>query len=326
MVQTRFSSRSPVTPRCSRCGKPASYHQAYSGTYFCDDCFVRYLERKVARTIAKFGMLHEYDRIGIALSGGKDSMALFHILSKLALKHRSDVVTLVVDEGISGYREKGVRLAIERSRELGVRIYMVSFKELYGFTMDDVVGDADLKMTPCSICGTLRRRAIDVLAKEADVTVVATGHNLDDIVQTFLINLMNGDLKRIAWLHPKTWRPLHGRPRRVQPLAELLDDEILHYVRVNGIRFQGEICPYRSMGIRSRIREMLNGLERESPGIKHVLFKSMLRISEGMRKEGWAAPEVKICHMCGWPSTSDPCSVCNLLLRLKSGASRWKPR
>lgn len=301
------------TPRCSRCGKRATYHQAYSGTYFCDDCFVKYIERKVARTIAKFEMLHAHDRIGVALSGGKDSMMLLHILLKLAPRHRSDVVALTVDEGIIGYRERGVRLAVDSSRRLGVQVYTVSFKELYGFTMDDVVNEIGSKMTPCSACGTLRRRAIDVLAKEAGVTVVATGHNLDDIVQTFLINLMNGDIKRIAWLHPKMWRPLHGRPRRVQPLAELLDDEVLHYVKVNGIPFQDEKCPYRSRGIRSRIREMLNDLERESPGIKHVLFKSMLKISEGIRKEGWTTPEVKKCHICGWPSTSDPCNVCRIV-------------
>jgi len=300
---------------CDVCGAPAVHVIERSGRRLCDAHYVSYVERKVARAISRYEMLRPRERIGVAVSGGKDSMSLLRILSRMAPRHGSELVALVVHEGIGGHVEESHALAETYARSLGISVLSASFEELFGRGLSDLVGRAPAGTSACSICGPLRRRAIDVLARDAGVDVVATGHHMDDFLQTFIIAMMEGDLKRIAWMHPGPKPDPEGRPRRVQPLVELYEEEVLGYARAAGVPFIPCDCPYRRQGIRVRVRSFLRELESRSPGAKEIMFRSALAISRSLSGDIPRAEYVR-CKHCGWPSTSEVCNACSTLMSL----------
>jgi len=303
-----------MSARCDRCGKDAFYHRAYSGETLCRKCFAGSIEDKAKRTIDKYGMLRHGDRIGVAVSGGKDSLSLLKILARVTEGHGSKLFALTIDEGIEGYRAESLKYASDVALDLGVEHLVFSYKELFGFTLDEFLKDRRVKLTSCAICGTFRRRAIDIAAAKGGATVLATGHNLDDMVQTFLINLLNGDLKRIPWLNSSRGPSDGFRVRRVHPFLEIYEKEIALYAFGEGTPLQTIPCPYMDEGIRSSVRGYLNGMEEKHPGMKYSLLRSALELSEKLVVD---QPIAGTCSRCRYPSTSDPCSVCALLDAIK---------
>ena len=301
--------------RCDVCGAPAAHLIRRSGRSLCDAHYVSYVERKVARAISKYGMLKPRERIGVAVSGGKDSMSLLDVLSRMAPRHGSELVVLVVHEGIGGNVERSHELAEEYAKGLGLEVRSASFRDLFGYSLPELV-ERSRGRSACSICGPLRRRAIDVLAKEAGVDVVATGHHMDDFLQTFLISMLEGDLKRIGWMYPGPKPDPEGRARRVQPLVELYEEEVLEYAKARGLPFYGCDCPYRRYGIRVRIKSFLREIEARSPGAKEMMFRSALEISKAVARGLDAQFHYRRCKYCGWPSTSEVCNVCSTLISL----------
>ncbi len=297
---------------CSRCSDKAIYHKAYSGEYFCASCFGKSVEEKTVKTISKYNMLKYGERILLMVSGGKDSLAMLRILNKIARPHGSELVAATIDEGIENYREDAVEIAKNACLSLNVPHHVFGFRELFGYTMDQIEQLKD-EQSSCSLCGILRRRAMDIIAQKLNIRIVATAHNLDDILQTFFINLLNNDIKRLPWnllAHNETE---FFNQRRIKPLAEIYEEELALYSFLNKERFQSVSCPYMHEGIRSEIRTILNMLEKNHPGIKYSLLKSMIEVSENT---GTTKKEIEKCEKCGYPTFSKTCSVCSLLNQL----------
>ncbi len=294
---------------CDRCGGPIFYTRRYSGESFCAPCFKDSIVEKTRRTISRYGMMGHSDRVGVAVSGGKDSLALLQILHKLNEKRGGEMVALTVDEGVAGYREEAIDHAATLCASLGVRQVTVSYRELFGVTLDNALDWKDEReVSSCSICGVFRRRAIDEAAAEAGVNIVATAHNLDDCAQTFMMNLLNGDVDRISLLDPASTDESFPF-RRVKPFMEIYEEEIALYSHLSSIPFQSVSCPYMHEGLRSEIRDYLNELEARHPGMKNVLLSSSLQVSSRLTS---AKPEAVPCRLCGSPSSSGLCSVCRI--------------
>src|SRR5256712_9953187 len=185
---------------CSTCHRHTSYYRRENeGVNLCKGCFKDSVERKVRRTISRWKMFSPADHIAVAVSGGKDSLTMLMILKKLSAKFKQTRITAVtVDEGIAGYREEAVDLAKEYCHKLNVDHEIVSFKELYGDGLDDFLRGRPERMTACSYCGVFTRKAINIGARRVGATKIATAHNLDDVVQTYLLNLFQGDVERFA--------------------------------------------------------------------------------------------------------------------------------
>jgi uncharacterized protein (TIGR00269 family) len=165
----------------------------------------------------------------------------------------------------------------------------------------------DRDISACSICGVFRRRAIDTAAADARVSVVATAHNLDDYVQTFVMNLFHGDVERLGWLDP-AYRGGCFPVRRVKPFMEIYEEEVALFAYLSGIPFQSVSCPYMHEGLRSEVRDYLNEMEASHPGMKNVLFASALDVISRYKPEKKSVPCVK----CGKPSSTGLCSVCRV--------------
>jgi len=276
---------------------------------------------KVRRTISKYGMLRRGERVGVAVSGGKDSLSLLKILhelnSGLGSGGRSELVALTVDEGVKGYRDEAIEHARALCGQLGVELVLVSYSGLFGFSLDQALDWKDEReVSSCSMCGVFRRRAIDEAAVKAKVDVVATAHNLDDYVQTFMMNLLHGDVERLGWLDPSTYDD-DFPVRRVKPLTEVYEEEVALYAYLSKIPFQSRSCPYMHEALRSEVRDYLNELESSHPGMKNVLLASALdvtsRLSREARRGGQGGAKATVpCAKCGKPSSKGVCGVCRM--------------
>ena len=303
-----------------KCGE-AFFFRPYSGEKLCRRCFSKSIENKVRATIAKYNMLEYDDRIAVAVSGGKDSLSILHILAKIERNFpKTSLVAVSVDEGIKGYRDEAIKMAAEKCKELGIEHHIISFKELYGYTQDEIVTrrkrEEKTELTPCAYCGVLRRKALNIAAREMKADKVATAHTLDDETQTILLNFLHGDPLRIARQKPLT-EDVHPKlVQRIKPFCEIPERETALYAYIKKIRFQDMPCPYASEAMRNDIRLFLNRMEHKHAGTKFTVFKSIEKIRPAIgkmvRKE-----ELTECVKCGEPTTGEICKTCEMLQQLK---------
>ena len=299
--------------KCDYCENSVVYTRKYSGQKLCSECFSNSIVRKTAKTISKYKMIKNNELVAVAVSGGKDSLALLKIIHEMSSSHNFRIKAITIDEGIPGYRNEGLEIVEKFCGELGVEYKVYSYKDLFELTLDEALEIRENEKTSsCSICGTLRRRAIDHAAKDIGADVIATGHNLDDTLQTFVINMLSGDINKIGWMDPdKSSNSL----RKIKPFCEIYESEIVFYAFTNDIPFQSEPCPHMNEGIRTEIREFLNSLEKQHGGIKNNLYQSVLRVSNIVKETNYKE-KVK-CQNCGNECTGKICSVCTTLLKLK---------
>ncbi|NOJ27967.1 MAG: TIGR00269 family protein, partial [Nitrososphaera sp.] len=226
--------------KCDRCENAAAYSRKYSGESLCSECFSNSILRKAAKTISKHNMIQNGELVCVAVSGGKDSLALLHVLSKMAENHNFGIHAVTIDEGIPGYREEALEIVKKFCGDLGVSHTVYSYKDLFDLTLDESLRMREgEKTSSCSICGTFRRRAMDHAARDIGASVIATGHNLDDTLQTFLINVTSGDTHKIGWMDPDT---SENALRKIKPFCEIYESEIVFYAFTNNLPFQSEPC------------------------------------------------------------------------------------
>jgi len=306
---------------CTLCGRnEAVFGRSYSGENLCGRCFCRTVEDRVRKTISRYEMLGPKDRIMVAVSGGKDSVTLLHILAKIE-KAFPDVVLCAgtVDEGIGEYRDEALRIAEGNCRKLGVEHVVTSFKELFGYELDEIVelirGRGESGLTPCSYCGVLRRKALNTLARQAGVDKLVIAHSLDDETQTMLLNVVHGDPMRIVRSKP-VLDVVHPKfVQRVKPLCMVPEKEVVFYAYLKGIKFQSIPCPYAQTALRNDIRTMLNRMEHKHAGTLFTVFNSIEKIRPALEA---SAEEVKLqdCKLCGEPTVGDLCRACQMLQEL----------
>lgn len=306
---------------CTKCDrKEAVYKRPYSGEKLCGRCFCKSIEAKVRATISKYEMLKHDDKIIIGVSGGKDSVTLLHILTKIERDFpKASLSAVTVDEGIRGYRDEALKIAEKNCQKLDVEHVVVSFKEMYGAELDEIVNKTqqkeDNQLTPCSYCGVLRRKTLNTTAREAGANKLATAHNLDDETQTMILNIIHGDPLRIARVKP-VLSIIHPKLiQRVKPLCEVLEREVAFYAHLRKIEFHGVPCPYAGAALRNDVRNMLNRMDRRHAGTKYTIFRSMERLRPALEALG-KKEELRECKICSEPTVAEICKPCQMLKEL----------
>jgi uncharacterized protein (TIGR00269 family) len=299
--------------KCDRCENPIAFTRKYSGEKLCSPCFSNSILRKAAKTISKYKMIQNDELVAVAVSGGKDSLALLTIMNKMAENHNFRIKAITIDEGIPGYRNEALEIVEKFCRDLNVELKTYSYKELFELTLDEALDlRENEKTSSCSICGTLRRRAMEYAAKDIGADIIATGHNLDDTLQTFVINMLSGDTNKVGWMDPDT---SGNSLRKIKPFCEIYESEIVFYAFTNNIPFQSEPCPHMNEGIRTEIREFLNSLENQHSGIKNNLYQSIIKVSQIVKNSH--QKQKRNCEKCGSECTGTTCSVCDIVLKLQ---------
>ena len=304
-----------MVKKCSKCNKPSITFIRYNGTHLCKEHFIEYFEKRVKREIKKQGKTGSGSRIGVALSGGKDSTVTLFMLKKIFSKRKDvDLFAISVDEGIKGYRDKSLKIARENCKELEVEHHIISFKETIGYTLDEIVSKSK-DLGECTYCGVFRRFCLNKKAKELKLNKVATGHNLDDFSQSILMNFVNGDLEKLARLGPHI-KVQPGLIPRILPLRVIPEKEVTLYAIINNIKFYDGICPYSIHALRGKFRDILDELEYINPGTRHSIVKSYDGIKDILIQK-FPPAKLNKCKICGEPTSQEICKACELLRSLK---------
>ncbi len=147
---------------CDRCENPAAYTRKYSGEKLCSQCFSKSIVRKTAKTISKYNMIKHNELVAVAVSGGKDSLALLKIINEMALTHSFRIKAITIDEGIPGYRNEALEIVEKVCSELNLDHKLYSYKDLFELPREAAVDLSDSEKTSSgSLCGTFRSRAMD---------------------------------------------------------------------------------------------------------------------------------------------------------------------
>lgn len=278
--------------------------------WFCTPCFLRFTESRVRAAIERHGMVAKGDGIAVGLSGGKDSSALLLILRNLASRlHISRLVAITVDEGISDYREEAISMAKSLTKENGVEHVVIRLRDIFGVDID-AIADAVAGGSLCSTCGVLRRRALDIVARELGCQAIGTGHTRGDNAETFLMNIFRGEPQRLVRTGPKT-KKIEGFVPRIKPLCYLSEREVTLYAYLSNIRFQTRTCPYRTESLRLQVLTMLKRMERVNGNVQVAITRKLDRADASL--SGICGQmRLQRCVRCGYPSVSGICMACKV--------------
>ena len=297
--------------RCKRCTQPAVIEIRRHRASFCNDCFVHHCREQVHRAIDKHRMMAPGERVLVAISGGKDSLALWDIL--LDLGYDTDGVYLGL--GIDDYSKQSLEFAQRYADARGGKLHVVDIPTEHGFAIPDAARAT--KRVPCSACGLSKRHLLNRAAIDGGYDVLATGHNLDDEAAVLFGNVLQWHVDYLARQRP-TLPATDGFARRVKPLIRMGERETAAYCVVKRIDYIVEECPMAAGNRHLRYKEILNQIEERSPGAKATFYlqflREMLPVLDGVAEEERAL--VGVCTRCGAPSSAEVCAFCKLVERV----------
>lgn len=232
----------------------------------CKSCFTTLFETEIHNTITANSLFSPGERIAIGASGGKDSTVLASVLKTLneRYKYGLNLVLLSIDEGIKGYRDDSLETVKRNAIQYDMALEIVGYDELYGWTMDQVVEQIGKKGN-CTYCGVFRRQALDRGAARLGINHVVTGHNADDIAETVMMNLLRGDLPRLARATSIVTASAASEIKRSKPLKYAYEKEIVLYAHHKGLDYFTTECIYSPEAFRGNARTLIKSLERVRP-------------------------------------------------------------
>ena len=295
---------------CRVCRGPAVIDVRRHNANFCAEHFLRLCRDQVVRAIGDHEMLDPGDRVLVAVSGGKDSLAVWDILVELG--YRADGLYLGL--GIDGYSSESEVFARAFADERGLSLEVVDLPTDYGYDIRN--GARTAKRVPCSACGLSKRHLFDEAARRGGYDAVVTGHNLDDEAAVLLGNVLRWQGEYLARQRP-VLPAGDGFPRKVKPLVRLGEREMAAYCVLRGIDYMVEECPMAAGNKHIGYKEALNSIEERSPGTKQAFYFGFLdRAVDRFAPDDDERPAIGRCVRCGAPAGGEVCAFCHLLERI----------
>jgi len=294
--------------KCTRCRGAAEVQLRAHNSAFCRPCYLLFFRLQVERAVASEKMFTKEERLLIAVSGGKDSLALWDVLVDLGY----DTTGLYLGLGIGAYssRSHDKAAAFAAARGLTLRVVELA-EEGPGMAVPAVAG---LTRRPaCSACGTMKRHYFDQLAIDRGFPVVATGHNLDDEAARLLGNVLHWQMPHLARQRP-VLEPTHPRfVRKVKPLFRISEYETAIYSFLRRIDYVVDECPNAVGATQLVYKDMLNRLETASPGSKLTFLQDFLSRAQPELPSANADGPPQTCVQCGMPAFGEVCGYCRLV-------------
>lgn len=296
--------------KCRVCRGPAVIDLPRHNANFCAEHLRQLCRRQVEKAIADHEMLRPGERVLVAVSGGKDSLAVWDLLVELGYEADG----LYIGLGIGDYSDVSGRYARDFADERGLRLRTIDLREEHGY--DVPTAARATHRVPCSACGLSKRHLFDRAARDGGYDVVATGHNLDDEAAVLLGNTLRWDVDYLARQLPMLPAG-NGFPRKVKPLVRLTERETAAWCVVRGIDYQVEECPMAAGNKHLGYKSALNELEEASPGTKASFYLGFVdRMAPILAGRSKAAVEgLGACERCGSPTTGEICAFCRLAER-----------
>jgi uncharacterized protein (TIGR00269 family) len=303
--------------KCTRCKAKAEVHLRAHNAGFCRPCYLEYFHRQVERAIARERMFGPEERILVAVSGGKDSLALWDVLVALGYKTTGLYLGLGIGDYSDHSREKVEAFASARDLPLEIRALA---DQGPGLAVPDVA--AATRRMPCAACGAMKRHFFDAAAHEGRFDVLATGHNLDDEAARLLGNVLRWQRDHLARQRP-VLEPSHPKfVRKVKPLYLLSEYESAVYAFMRGIDYVVEECPNAEGATQLVYKDALNRLEAASPGTKQAFVKEFVRSAQALFATDVARQGPGECQSCGMPAYGALCSFCSLVREVETKRAR----
>jgi len=305
--------------KCGKCSNNAVIELQHG--LFCQKHFLNYFEEKVFHTISKYRLIDRNDKVCVAASGGKDSLAVLYLTRKYFQKNKmplENIFALLIDEGIANYRDKTIKDLQVFCRKFKIKLNIVKCQKEFGYTLDDAYPliNKKTKKKPCNICGVWRRYLINKYARNLGATKLVTGHNLDDEAQAIIMNTFKANTSLAAHLGPISGiQEHHLFVQRVKPLYFCSEKETRLYCLLKKFEVRFGECPYAEVGYRAHVRDMLNDFEHMYKGTKQGIINSFLDILPLIKEKkikGKCSP-LKPCSRCQEPANQEICNACQMV-------------
>lgn len=304
--------------KCRKCGGSATIELRRHNAAFCVDDYLEFFRNQVREAIRKHRMFTRDERVLVAVSGGKDSLALWDVL----LDDGYDTTGLYLDLGIFDYSVESKAKCEAFAARRGARL-------LVSRVADEVGGPVPVikqvtRRPPCSGCGLSKRYLMNRVALDHGLPVVATGHNLDDEAATLFGSVMHWRTEALPRQSPALASTHPKLVRRVKPLYRLSERETAAYAFLRRIDYIVEECPFAAGATSIAHKEVLNRMEDASPGAKHNFLFGFLDKARAAfeRLEDVTLLE---CVRCGQVTTSTVCAFCKLADQVKRAAGVGPP-
>jgi len=277
---------------------------------------MEYFEKRVLRTIRKYKMIQEGDKVLLGVSGGKDSIVLLHILADFQNVLKFEVIPLFIDLGIQlgNYSRISCKVVEENCKKLGLDVNIVKIQDEYGLSIDKIF-TKKLKRPICSVCGLIKRYVLNRKALEFSADKVATGHNLNDEATVLLQNIVNTNidlLSKFGPVQPALKGLLVGR---IKPFFETYEDEISLYANFKSLDYVDIACPYSEDALSLKLKTIITKLEDIRPGSALTMvrgfYKKIKPLLQGAQEE-----KINKCKICKMPTSTEICSFCRLKQRI----------
>ncbi len=305
--------RKVLAKHCQLCkGPPAIVSLSTQKLKLCQSCFERILEKRVLEGVKTFKMFKKHHRIGLCLSGGKDSASLAHLLKKIFPD--TQFLGIYIDLGIGYYSDQARRAVEAICERLSIPLYVYDLREKDGISVDDFLF-TNFRDKICSVCGTIKRHLFSKVARELGLNVLATGHHLDDLVSTYLQLFLAGDFESIKRLAPYSPPLFEGQAVKVKPLYQIPEIELYYYAVLNDLPLESCGCPHGEITPIKRTKNLLEELSKENRNIKFQLLSVFLNkfiplLRENQKEDSGFLP----CLKCGEPTVS-PNRICGFCRR-----------
>jgi uncharacterized protein (TIGR00269 family) len=307
---------------CHRCPERAAIRMRQHRLAFCKEHYIEWFVEQTERAIKKYQMFQPRERILVAVSGGKDSLALWDVLWKLDYTADGLYINLGIDSE-EGYSDESERYASEFAAERGLKLHTVNVQEMYQETIPQMTRRTRQgRYKPCSACGMVKRHEMNRIARDLGYEVLATAHNLDDEVAILMGNVIMWQTDLLSRQSP-ILAAAEGFARKVKPFCRFYERETAAYTLLRGIPYIEEECPFAEGSKQLYYKDLINKMEEEQPGIKLAFYVGFLNA-----KEKGAFPKVSDaekhgdlhpCPSCGQMTTrAGLCAFCSTI-HIESG-------
>lgn len=302
--------------RCRKCGEKAVINMRHHRLSLCKTHFLEWIPSQVQRFIEKYRMFKPDDIVLVAVSGGKDSLALWDVLHNLGYQTEGIYIDLGIDER-TAYSQDSRKAAKNFSDKCNLPLHVIDLQSNYGESIQEINQRTHRgRKKPCSMCGLVKRHILNEFATQGKFDVLVTGHNLDDEAAILFANTLDWSLEFLARGYPLLpEKP--GFPRKAKPFCRIYERESAAYAILREIDYVNNECPFSIDSKQLYNKKILNEWEDEQPGIKLRFYLHYLKaLDKGAFTQAHEQDmEItkQLCPECGQPTnTGGLCAFCRL--------------
>lgn len=269
----------------------------------CKEHFNQYYDKRIKKVLKHVPLKDK--KILIALSGGKDSVAIFHYFSKIRKKYNIEIQSIFIDLGIGEFSNKSLIISQKISELLNINLNVVKIKKT-------IIEISKNEKKVCSICGTIKRYIVNDFAYKNGFDFVITGHNMNDEIIFLKQNILSNSvdyIKRYTKFYTETLKDLK-LVGKIKPQFFVTEEDNLNYCKVNQLEFITDICPFSQKTPHKKLQKVIEELDK-SMDYSLSFLNFFVKINKYLPEQ---PIEFRFCSKCGYPTVNkEICKFCRIM-------------